>query len=208
MKDIIFDFDGTIANSLPVVVEVAESLLRVEISKEQIARFQNMTAKQILKEARIPLYKVPGLLVKARPLLQGRMHEVKLFRGLEREIKLLSKDYDLYVVSSNSASIINQFLQNNNLNDYFKKIYGNVGIFSKAQALKKVTKYEGISLDQSIYIGDEVRDIEASKKVGLPIISVTWGYNGQPILESYKPDYLATKVTDLTMIINSISNKS
>lgn len=205
MKNIIFDFDGTLANSLPVVVDIAESLLNQPISKDQIVRYQNMTIKQILKEARIPLYKVPGLLVKARPLLQKRMHEVKIFSGLDKEIRQLAKDYNLFVVSSNSVSIINTFLQANGLDGYFKNVYGNVGIFSKAQAIKKVTKREGINLSQAIYVGDEVRDIEAAKKIKLPIISVVWGYNGRAILESYKPNFLATKVSDITKIIRTIT---
>lgn len=203
MKSIIFDFDGTLANSLPVVIEIAESLLKQKISKDQIAKFQNMTAKQILKEANVPLYKVPGLLVKARPLLQKRMNEVKLFKGLDEQIRLLAENYDLYVVSSNSALIISEFLDTNNLDRYFKRIYGNVGIFSKAQAIKRVMKHERVNVKQAIYIGDEVRDIEASKKIKLPIISVTWGYNGESILKSYKPNYLAREPSDIVRIMEN-----
>jgi phosphoglycolate phosphatase-like HAD superfamily hydrolase len=33
------------------------------------------------------------------------------------------------------------------------------------------------SPDNVIYVGDETRDIEACHKVGIPIISVTWGLN-------------------------------
>ncbi len=203
MKSIIFDFDGTLANSLPVVIEIAESLLKQKISKDQIAKFQNMTAKQILKEANVPLYKVPGLLVKARPILQKRMNEVKLFKGLGEQIRMLAENYDLYVVSSNSALIINDFLDTNNLDRYFKRIYGNVGIFSKAQALKRVMKRERINVEQAIYVGDEVRDIEASKKIKLPIISVTWGYNGESILKSYKPNYLAREPSDIVKVMEN-----
>lgn len=203
MKNVIFDFDGTLADSLPVIVEITEDMLQREISAEDIARFRNMTAKQILKEANIPIYKVPGLLMKGRPILQRRMHEVKLFKGLDAVIKeLADSGHSLFVVSSNSAGIINGFLDDFKLKKYFKHIYGNVGIFSKAQALKKVMKREGFTVDEAIYVGDEVRDIEASKKVGMPVISVVWGYNGKKILSSYKPDYLADRPSDISEAVN------
>lgn len=203
MKNIIFDFDGTLADSMPVIIEIAEDILLREISKQEIARYRDMTIKQILKEAKIPLYKVPGLLVKGRPLLQKRMHEVKLFNNLEGVIKQLSSSsHNLFVVSSNSAGIINGFLDSYKLKKYFKNIYGNVGVFSKAQAIKKVMKREGFNVTDTVYIGDEVRDIEAAKKVGIPIISVTWGYNGKKILSNYKPNYLAHKPFDILKSIN------
>lgn len=203
MKNIIFDFDGTLADSMPVIIEIAEDILLREISKQEIARYRDMTIKQILKEAKIPLYKVPGLLVKGRPLLQKRMHEVKLFNNLDGIIKQLAgSDHNLFVVSSNSAGIINGFMDDYKLKKYFKNIYGNVGIFSKAQAIKKVMKREGFIAQDTIYVGDEVRDIEAAKKVGIPIISVTWGYNGKKILASYKPNYLANKPNDIVKSIN------
>lgn len=202
MKNIIFDFDGTLANTLPVVVDIAEGILGQEVSSTDIAKYRNMTIKSILKEARIPMYKIPGLLVKGRPLLQKRMSEVDLFDGLEGVIKELSADYSLYIVSSNGLGIITKFLENYKLKKYFKRIYGNVGIFSKAQAVKKVMKREGFSIGDALYVGDEVRDIEAAKKIGLPIISVTWGYNGDKILKSYNPEYLASRPTDIIKIIN------
>jgi len=48
-----------------------------------------------------------------------------------------------------------------------------------------------------IYIGDEVRDIEAARAAGIKIASVTWGYNLESILTENKPDYIVTQPRDL-----------
>ncbi len=197
MKSLIFDFDGTLADSLPVVIGIAEEVLGVSIDSDEVKMYRNMTIKQILKEAKIPIYKVPGLLVKGRPLLQKKIHEVELFEGLKEVIKELSNNNNLYVVSSNSTGIITKFLVDAQLRGYFKNVYGNVGIFSKSQALKKVAKKESFDINNAIYIGDEVRDIEASKKVGMPIISVSWGFNGREILQKYQPEFIADKPKDI-----------
>lgn len=203
MKNIVFDFDGTMANTMPVIIEIAEDMLKINLNDQKIEQYRNMTAKQVLKEARIPIYKLPRLLVKGRPILQRRMNEVELFKGLDQVIKELSNNgHQLYVVSSNSLGIINGFLNKFELKKYFTRIYGNVGIFSKAQALKKVVKREGFIITDTIYIGDEVRDIEAAKKVGMSIISVSWGYNGKQILLNSNPNFIADSPTDIIKYIS------
>ncbi|MCA9342422.1 HAD hydrolase-like protein, partial [Candidatus Saccharibacteria bacterium] len=151
MKQVIFDFDGSIANSLPVIIEIAEEMLGIEISKQDVERYRNMTAKQLLKEAKIPVYKLPGLLVKGRTILRKRTDEIEMFKGLDKVISNLSQDHRLYVVSSNGLGIINAFLRDQKIEKYFKSVYGNVGIFSKAQSLKKVMKKEGFESQDAVY---------------------------------------------------------
>jgi len=203
MKYVVFDFDGTLADSLPLVINIAEEVLGVKITDKEIEHYRNLTARQVLKIAKIPLWRVPSLLVKGRPIMSKRLHEVKIFEGLADVIKDLNANgHSLYVVSSNSAGIINGFLAQQGIKQYFTSIYGNVGLFSKAQAIKKVMKREGFTLKNAIYIGDEVRDIEAATKINMPIISVTWGYNGEKILASYKPTYLVRKPKEISKIVN------
>jgi phosphoglycolate phosphatase-like HAD superfamily hydrolase len=203
MKYIIFDFDGTLADSMPVIVSIAEEMLGVDITDKDIQRYRNMTAKQILKEARVPLYRLPALLVKGKAIMAGRVDDVRLFDGLEAVVKKLAEDHVMYVVSSNGIGIITAFLKRHKINKYFTRVYGNVGLFSKAQAIRKVTKREGFNVGDAIYIGDEVRDIEAARKIGMPIISVTWGYNGEQIIKKYMPDHLVTKPAQIVGVIKN-----
>lgn len=206
MRRVIFDFDGSLANSLPVAIEIAEEILGFEITDEEIQHYRNMTAMQILKEAKIPVYKLPGLLVKGKAILRKRTDEIKIFDGLDKIVKELSKEHTLFVVSSNGLGIINAFLDQHKIDKYFAGVYGNVGIFSKAQALKKVVKKEGFAPEDAVYIGDEVRDIEAAKKVGMPIVSVVWGYNGEQIIKKYKPNYIAKKPADIVNSVKKLDN--
>ena len=43
---------------------------------------------------------------------------------------------------------------------------------------------------ETLYIGDEVRDIDACRKTGIRIISVTWGFNSKEALCRKNPDFL------------------
>jgi phosphoglycolate phosphatase-like HAD superfamily hydrolase len=135
--------------------------------------------------------------------MAGRVDDVRLFDGLEAVVKKLAEDHVMYVVSSNGIGIITAFLKRHKINKYFTRVYGNVGLFSKAQAIRKVTKREGFNVGDAIYIGDEVRDIEAARKIGMPIISVTWGYNGEQIIKKYMPDHLVTKPAQIVGVIKN-----
>lgn len=204
MQYVIFDFDGTLADSLPVAIAIARDMLGIEATPAEVEQYRNMTVKQILKISKIPLWKLPPLLVKAKSIVAKNLDDITLFDGLEEVIKQLAdQDYKMFVVSSNGPKTIQKFLRQHDIKPYFVRVYGNVGLFSKAQAIKKVMKREGFTVDDAIYIGDEVRDIEAAQKIGLRIISVTWGYNGKKILSTFKPDYLIDKPADISVIIKN-----
>jgi len=41
-----------------------------------------------------------------------------------------------------------------------------------------------------LYVGDEIRDIRAARKVGIAVAAVTWGFNSQEALAAENPDFL------------------
>lgn len=198
MKYIIFDFDGTVADTLPHVISIGKQVLGVEIDDSEIEELRNTPPTKIIRKFKVPLYKIPGLLVQGRRQFTKHINEVKPVRGLVPVIKeLYEQGYHLQIISSNSAANIQLFLNQHNLHKYFAQIHGSVGLFSKAQAIKKVIKSQKLNKSEVVYIGDEVRDIEAAHKVGIKIISVTSGLNGEKILRETKPDFLAEKSSDI-----------
>lgn len=205
MKSVIFDFDGTIADTLPIAIECAESVLGdLGLTDEKIKRYKNMTVRQLINELDVPYHRIPKYVVIARSFIKQNIPKITVFQGLTEVIKQLhDSGYRLYIVSSNSVENINTILSNNELNQYFESIVGGVGVFGKTIALKSTIKKYKIDKKTCIYIGDEVRDIKASNKVGLPIISVTWGFNGEQILSSNKPDFIAKEPADIVRIIEN-----
>lgn len=116
----------------------------------------------------------------------------------------LNKDgFTLGIVTSNSKTNVESFLETNGIN-FIDFVHGDVGIFGKARKLQAVIKNSGYTIDEVIYIGDEVRDIEAAKIIGIKVIAVTWGFNNKEALEKKSPDYIVSKPNQITDIAREL----
>ena len=93
------------------------------------------------------------------------------------------------------------FLQRHGIRELFNPIYSAKNIFGKHRVIQKLMKERKLDAKTTIYVGDEVRDIEASKRVGIDIISVSWGLNSHEILAKYPPTYLIDKPEELNTIL-------
>lgn len=202
---IIFDLDGTLADSIPVLLDIINEMNVIErkLTLKDYQKAKNLTVKEILKEFNVPLWRAPGLLVKGRAELTKRIDEVPFFAGMDKTVKQLNKQHRLFVMSSNSLVNVQKFLEIHGIKDQFEEVYGGVGIFSKAKMLRKIIKDYSIDITQTYYVGDEVRDVEAAKKAGLKSIAVTWGFNGEKFLRAHGPDFLVRTPQKLQAIFES-----
>lgn len=205
-RAIIFDFDGTIADSFEVFVESLEAAIgrKQHLSNSEINNFRDSSLKEIIKKLRIKKWQLPLLLAKGKREITKRMDRVKAFDDMPEAIVTLSKNHTLYILSTNSEANIKKFLDRYRLNSCITKIYASIGLQGKARSLKNLLKNEGLRTSDCIYIGDETRDVEASKKAGIKCTSVGWGYNSPKILKSFGPSAVVSKPQDLIETIESL----
>lgn len=207
-KTILFDFDGTLADSFETVVNIFYDLTdypRID-DQELVAFLRKQPLSVVFKALHIKPIQVPRLVMKGRKMMGERMDEVRVFEGIPEAIKELhTQGYQLYVMSSNSAPNITQFLKSNELDQYFRRVYGGVGLFNKAAAIRKIMRQNNLQAEDCIYIGDEARDIEGSHKAGLKIVSVGWGYNDAVMLRACKPEKLIERPNELVTAIQGVA---
>jgi len=207
-KVIIFDFDGTIADTVDALVNIANSLA-VEfsfapITSEEFLILKNLTSREIFKYSGIPLFKIPFLLKKVKKELKNKIPELKPIPGIEEAlIELKESGNRLGIITSNSKGNVKEFLKINNLDNLFEFVHTGVTIFGKTTIINNVLKQKQIKTQEVIYVGDETRDIEASKKAQIKVCSVTWGFNSQEALAKENPDFLIHHPQELIEVVKN-----
>lgn len=200
IKLVVFDFDGTIADSFGIILAAFEELVpqQRKISKHDIEVLRNKPYKDILKHFNISIMKVPGLVIKGRSMLNKSIDAVKPFAGIDNALRRLNDDgYRMAIISSNSPKNIQYFLDKHNLQDYFQKVQGNVGLLGKTKLITNLARKNGCAANEVVYVGDEPRDIDAAHKAGVHSVAVTWGFIGASVLETHNPSALVNNPVDL-----------
>jgi phosphoglycolate phosphatase len=200
IKAIIFDFDGTVADSFKSFVEVARIILKKHenLSDDEVEELRGLSSRQILKKLGVKVWQLPRLALIARRELNKKLSDIQLFDGMPELIrKLHSEGAAIYVVSANSPENIKSLLEKNELLNDISSVYGDVSLHGKAKVLSKLLKQESLAVEECIYVGDESRDIEASKKVKMQCIAVSWGFNNAELLKKYNPDRMVDNIAEL-----------
>jgi phosphoglycolate phosphatase len=189
MKTLIFDFDGTLGDSFELAISIAYELTGMEpLPEAEMTRLRHLPMLKAIREIGIPLRRVPNLLLKGRQHMHDRMPEVHPFPGIVDVISSLhAAGNQLLIMSSNSEQNVRSFLAANGMEPYFEQVYGGVGIFSKASALKKILRHSRLQPNDCYYVGDEVRDVIAATKVGVHAVAVSWGYQASEALIAHQP---------------------
>jgi phosphoglycolate phosphatase len=70
-------------------------------------------------------------------------------------------------------------------------------LFGKAAKFRHVIRRAGIEPGKVISIGDEVRDIEAARAVGIACGAVCWGYAAPAALRAHGPDHVFERMDEI-----------
>lgn len=207
--NLIFDFDGTIANTLYVGVDIYNRVAHEYGCKKVLHKdtkaFQGKKPFDLMKELEVSLLNLPLLLLRVRNELFSEIRDVETFDGINEVLHTLKEmGYNLGVVTSNSQKNVEHFFEEHGLDNIFSSIHTSKHLFGKHKVIAKYIRQHGIAKDKAIYIGDEARDIEATQKIGIPIIAVSWGFNSRDVLEMYEPFAIVDSPAELLNKILSI----
>lgn len=203
MALVIFDFDGTIADSSHLTFQIYEKLslsfgLRA-FTEEEIIELKALSIQEKLKRHQISIFQVPRLARKTRKIVSELMTEIKPFEKMKDVLlSLKSEGHEIGIVSSNSKKNILKFLLHYDF-PIPKLMYGKASFFGKRKHLKKMhRKYKS---KEAYYVGDEMRDILACEKLDIKMIAVTWGFDDESILKESHPDFIAHTPLDILRIV-------
>ncbi len=204
MRAVIFDFDGTIADSLPALIRMYEDVRgrHRTIELAVMDQFRSKSMYRIAREMGLPLWKIAYLGLWGRRLFRKHLRSINVFAGMDELIRdLYAAEVKLFIVSTNRTENVQKYLQWNNLFQYFDGVYGGASFLSKARTMRRVVKREGLEAGNVWCVGDEKIDIVSAHNAGLKVVSVSWGYAGREGLHLLRPNRLVDSVEELRKIL-------
>jgi phosphoglycolate phosphatase len=197
----IFDFDGTIADSAAWFGNALNELARHngfrEVSAEQREMLRSRSTKEIFTYLEIPSWKLPFIVRQLREIAARDVEQISLFPWVPDIFSTLrSRGISLAIVSSNAKANIRRVL-GAELASMIEGFATGAPLFGKAGKIDGVIKQCASTAELTTSIGDEVRDIEAARTLGISSLAVTWGYATAPALEAARPTRLVHTPAEL-----------
>lgn len=157
-----------------------------------------MSSRQAIKHIGLHWWQIPKIILQGIPDFHALVPQLNTFKGLPETLELLKKRGDkLFIVTSNTHDIVDKFLHQHDMRQYFIEIASGASLFKKSGYIRKLMKEQGLKREETVYIGDETRDIQAARRAHIKIVSVTWGYNSRDVLKKRHPNYLVEEPKDL-----------
>jgi phosphoglycolate phosphatase len=208
---VVFDFDGTLADSLPATVAIFNRLAADLGHRpvEDVPAARAMTTRQFLRHHGISLWRLPRLVRRFHAAAADGADRLRLFPGLPDALAALhAAGARLGILSSNREDNIRRCLRANGVEGLFAFVVGYPRLFGKGKALRRLARAERVPAGEVVYVGDEVRDVEAARKAGAAAAAVTWGYHAEGILRDSRPDYVVAEPGELAgALLRSVANR-
>lgn len=177
---VMFDFDGTLANSFPwfltSVNRAAEKFSFRRVESTEIDVLRGLSAREIVGRLGLPMWKLPQLGSFMQDLMAQERDRIPLFDGVGELLTALeAARVSTALLTSNSKENVTHVLGpcNASLISYYEC---GVSLLGKAKKFRRLLNASGVSAHEAVYVGDELRDVEAAASVGVDFIGVAWGY--------------------------------
>ena len=191
--DAIFDFDGVLADSAPLIVEILERLLcqdrGLAVTPEQLRATVGPPFRQAVADL-CSLTKTPLDAPQVDDIVQAFraeyairvVSETPLFAGVSDALSAMREDFRLTICSSKPRPLIDAMLVSWGIDDHFAAVEAPPlgSTETKAEGLARLLSDLNMRTDNCALIGDTVYDAAAANANGVRLIAVSWGI-GDPV---------------------------
>lgn len=205
---VIFDWDGTLADTRQVIViafQKALSEINCKVSDRYIERRIGIgaaeTFRDLLRSAKMQFdEKLIQHLIERKSQLEIELtNQVKLFPGAKELLEALHGKVKMGLASMNNRSVIIHLLKANDLEKYFDVVLTAESIsHSKPDPeifLKTAFKLKA-SPEKCVVIEDSIFGVKAAKLANMSCIAVLTGVYSKQELEREKPDLIVKTLKD------------
>jgi phosphoglycolate phosphatase len=188
IRHILFDFDGTIADSRSLIIRLYNDLAAQygygRIDDDNLEALRKLPLAERGIALGIPLLRIPELAIYAKRRYREYIAGLQPIPGVPELLQQLHEDgLAMTILSSNREGTIRSFLAGAGLPP-FTEVLSSRGLFAKHQTLRRWLKRSGADPAETLYVGDEHRDAVACGKAGVRMVGVAWGYDAPELLLS------------------------
>ncbi len=216
LKAVIFDLDGTLADTIPLAVEahryLAESVLGRRPEPEEVTHFFGLCDIGIMSgllgmspdDEDLPREKLLSYYQQLHPTLSPSCFEgvVEMLRKL-REMGLR-----IALVSGRGEASGRLSLEYFGILDFFEWMgFGSPYKNPKVDHLTRLLQEWDLSPQEAIYVGDAATDIRDSHALGMRIVNAAWSptcHGSEAECLALKPDYRLDSLASFVPLIQSL----
>lgn len=209
---LIFDFDGTLANTLAMGIEIFNDIAAdyglKTVTVDEVRELRKLNTRALLDHVGVSRLMAVKLGAHIRKLLHERMDQVEMFVGAREAILELNEEgFQMGILSSNSVGNIRGFLERFGVLDCFGFIEAGVSLFGKPQRILNVMRKVKIHPENVIYVGDETRDMEAARLSKVSGIAVCWGVNEREAMATEDPTFCIDSPSELIQCARRVDSE-
>jgi phosphoglycolate phosphatase len=198
---VIFDFDGTLSDSgdwfLSVVDELAAKFKFRTVAPQEVEMLRHKSSREVIEFLGISKWKLPLIARYLRRLVGRNAHQIELFPGTPDLLEqIAATGVKIALVTSNAEDNARKILGPEHAAKIDLFACGS-SLFGKAPKFRRVLKKMGMKAHEVLAIGDETRDVDAAREVGMRAGSVLWGYAAEELLIGMQPDVLFRTPQDI-----------
>lgn len=211
-KCIIFDFDGTLADTTAGIVSAFQSTfqeMKLPVpSVEKIQSTIGLALKDGFKAAMETLSDEQADLAVTtyrKIFYASGIQAITAYPGIiEALSRLKEMGYDLVIATSRGHRSLELICDNLGITDFFSGEYCSDDVVNHKPApdlVNLILKDKNIKQSEALVVGDAHYDMLMGKGAGCKVCGVTWGNQTREQLQSVAPDYVIDNINELFEII-------
>jgi phosphoglycolate phosphatase len=198
---LLFDFDGTLADSFPFFVTVFNQLAARHrfsaLSPADIERLRHLDARTVMRHVGLPMWRLPFVAADFRRLMAKSSQDIPLFEATDATLRRLHEaGLQLAVVTSNAPDTVHRLLGPERAR-LIACVDGGSSIFGKRSRIRRVMRALGAAPERTLYVGDQVSDLHSARRAGVAFGAVGWGYASPAAFTPHAPEHVFTDMADL-----------
>jgi phosphoglycolate phosphatase len=208
----IFDFDGTLVDSAPGIVQVMKEVVdQMGYSEELLNQWTHLIGVPLVRQAELLFPDKDNkfhedLAQTYRDIYDSNVIEIcPLFPGLKDMLEHLKRnEVTITIATSKRRHLVDEVVDHHGLTDYFKMIVGAADVSHHKphpESVHVTMQQLGAKPEEVVVIGDSTFDLDMARNAGVDGIGVTTGIHTRELLQKSAPRHIVSGLHEVTPLI-------